>query len=98
MSGAKSLSRVRLEDSLFHMKNSQDPPGAKPLLDIIIKMIVATGTFDESSTNKIMGYVAQYVPGGTLTEFDAAHMVNLECSIKSNDWAWFLLGAKRRSP
>ena len=48
--------------------------------------MVAVGKYDESSTTKAMEYVAQYVHGTTLKEFETAHMINLERPSAFNVW------------
>lgn len=63
-----------------------DPPAAKRLSDIKVKTMVAIGKYDESSTNATMRYAAQHIKGATLKEFEAAHMINLECPTEFNNW------------
>lgn len=63
----------------------ENPPAASRLPDVKTKTIVATGIFDESSTNRTMEYAAQHVPGAKTKVFEAAHMINLECPEMFND-------------
>ena len=86
--GALKLSRVKsleLGAWQFRANNSKNLPQCNGYLRFE-STAVATGKYDESSTTKSMEYIVQHVSGATLKEFDAAHMINLECPELFNAW------------
>jgi pimeloyl-ACP methyl ester carboxylesterase len=70
----------------FPSEGLSDPPASERLSQIKAKTIVALGRHDESSTNATMRYVAEHVHKAEVTEFEAAHMINLECPKEFNEW------------
>ena len=63
-----------------------DPPASARLSEIRVPVAVGIGKFDESSTNAAMKHLGDHVRSATVREFDAAHMVNLECPEEFNQW------------
>ncbi len=67
-------------------ENLQNPPAVERRSEIKVKTIVAIGKHGESSTNAAMRYFAQHLPGAAVKEFEAAHMINLDCPVEFNQW------------
>lgn len=63
-----------------------DPPAAGRLEEIKVPLAVGLGKFDESSTTAAMRYLHGQVKGSALTEFETAHMVNMEAIYEFNAW------------
>ena len=69
-----------------------DPPAAERLSQITVPTVIAVGRYDETCTTASMRQVAQEVPKADIKEFEAAHMINLECPKVFNDWLGVFLG------
>jgi len=62
------------------------PLAATRLSELNVPVAVGLGRFDESCVNSAMKFLGEHVQGGSVQEFDAAHMVNLECPQEFNSW------------
>ena len=65
---------------------AMDPPACSRLSEIQAPVAVGIGKYDETETITTMRYVAEHARRSTVQEFDAAHMVNLECPKEFNSW------------
>ncbi|KAK3707644.1 hypothetical protein LTR37_011992 [Vermiconidia calcicola] len=63
-----------------------EKPAGTLLHAIDVPVAVSYGVFDETYTTAAMKYLADKVPGATIREFRAAHMVNLEARDEFNKW------------
>lgn len=77
--------------SAIPQEDLKNPPAARRLSQIKVRTIVAKGKYDESSTVSAMDYVAQNIERAELKEFEAGHMINLECPAEFNNWLGIFL-------
>ena len=77
--------------SAIPQEDLKNPPAAQRLSQIKVGTIVAKGKYDESSTVSAMDYVAQNIERAELKEFEAGHMINLECPTEFNNWLGIFL-------
>nr|AUW30996.1 putative alpha/beta hydrolase [Cladonia uncialis subsp. uncialis] len=77
--------------SAIPQEDLNNPPAAQRLSQIKVGTIVAKGKYDESSTVSAMDYVAQNIERAELKEFEAGHMINLECPTEFNNWLGIFL-------
>ena len=68
------------------------PPASERLSAINFDTRLAIGRYDTSGTNAAMRAIALRLERVQLKEFEAAHMLNLECPVEFNEWLGKYLG------
>jgi 3-oxoadipate enol-lactonase len=77
---------VKNEGGMIFKTVAPEPTTIEQLGTIKIPTAVALGRYDETNTNNGMRLIARKIPGATLTEFPAAHLVNAEVPEDFDRW------------